>query len=165
MAFAVRIAAVALVLLMVRPAAFAWYNTSFVDSQGVPVRVAALEATSGFNSLGRRFVLTVGCYGADPVVRIFWDEPLADPLNLLTQFFVDDSRTPLAVFAGTWRVDSSDWSTRALSPAGFLESLVRSEVVRARVMSAAGEALIGLFDSRGAAAAVANVLVGCREAR
>ena len=57
-------------------------------------------------------------------------------------------RTPLAVFAGTWRVDSSDWSTRALSPAGFLESLVRSEVVRARVMSAAGKPLIGLFDSR-----------------
>lgn len=143
-----------------------WYETRFVDSLGVPVAVAALESEVGFNSLGRRVVLTVSCYGGEPSVRLHWDEPLAgDGAAVVEAVFLSAAGASSGFLKGAWPVRREDWSTRAPRTAAFLEALVRGARLEVRTATAEGETLRAVFAVHGAPLAVAGVITACREAR
>ena len=148
-------------------AGMGWYETRFVDSVGVPVAVAALEAESGFNSLGRRVVLTVSCYGSQPAVRLHWDEPLAGEGNdaFVEALFFNAAGVQFAFMDGRWGVRRGDWSVQVPRLGVFLKHLVRAGRLEARTEVASGEQLRAVFETRGAAHAVAPVIHACRAAR
>lgn len=143
-----------------------WYETRFVDSRGVPVTVAALESAAGFNSLGRRVVLTVSCYAGVPSAWLHWDEPLAgDGVAEVEAVFVSAAGARSGFPSRAWPVRRQDWATRAPATAAFLEALVRGVRLEVRTETVEGEALRAVFAVSGAPLAIGGVIAACREAR